>query len=287
MGGRPGARAWRPDALAHSRGRPPGSSAAGGARPGPRGAGRLGLVRDPDPRFGRLPLDREALELGPVDRLGNGRVPALLDRHALGFAARRHAHPEEHGRAVAVRPPALGGMSPAILEVAALTGPGVVQRAQPVRGRRRRRRRHPQLPEDPVAHPKVELLGEGERRGGVREGVASRRVAGGRGAAGRLLAGLGRREVGRRREEGRALTGSAAAGGGGTGESELATPRTPARIDPATRAPAAVPARGQRRANATDRRPARRRAGPIVILSATSCPSSPHPACPGCRSLRT
>ena len=126
------------------------------------------LVGDRDLALALDPLDREVLELPAVGRLGNRGPPVLAQGQALGLGLGRDGEPHEHG---------LGALASgrwaaaAILQVAALAGARIEEGPQPVRRRGRARRRHPDLPEDAVAHSEVALALEGHVGGGMRKRV--------------------------------------------------------------------------------------------------------------------
>ena len=109
-------------------------------------------------------------------------------------------------------------MAAAVLQVAVLAGAGVEERAQPVGGLRRRRRRNPDLAEEAVAELEVEFVLDLHIAGGIGEGVGVVHAAPRCGAAaGVLLPRLGPREIGNRGGEGR---------GGGIGAGAIALPGT-------------------------------------------------------------
>jgi hypothetical protein len=114
-------------------------------------------------------------------RLGSGKFSALPSRalpsrRRLGLARQ----PQEHRGRVGG---ALGRMAATVLEMAALAGAGVEQRPEPVGRLRRRRRRHPQLAEQPVAELEGAFLLEGDVGRGLRERVLVDPLARGAGAA--------------------------------------------------------------------------------------------------------
>src|SRR3546814_758727 len=85
-----------------------------------------------------------------------------------------------------------------VLQVTALAGARVEERAEAVGGFGRAGRGHPELAEDAVADPKVELALEAHIGGRLGEDAAIDRLERGRGAAGIELVGFGGREIRRR-----------------------------------------------------------------------------------------
>ena len=152
------------------------------------------LPGDPDPAFGRYSLNRVGLKLRAVDRLRDEPNPPLGKTPLFLVVARRDRERQQHRD----RPLAGAGRpAPAVLDVATLAGPGVVQGAQTVRGRGGGGRRHPELAENAVADVEIELSFESHVGGRMREGVRVRRRQRGRGAAGVSFEGLGGTEVAR------------------------------------------------------------------------------------------
>ena len=107
------------------------------------------LVRDDHPPLAGMALDAELLQLPAVGRLGNDiragppPAPGAAASVSGGIDRRRNIDTERSSMPIAAR-----GMSAPVLQVAALAGARVVERPEPVRRFRRRRRRHPELAKD-------------------------------------------------------------------------------------------------------------------------------------------
>ena len=249
----------------------------------------LGLVRDPHPRFGRLPLDREALQLRSRrsapgrPRAGLPRSPGARRRCSGGTLTRNSMDvPSPSGHR-----PSAGCPRPSLRwqlwqDRALYSGPSPSDDVVDDGADTHSFRKIPSPTRKSSCWAKVSVAEGCEKALRV---AAWREVAAPPGAS---SSGSGaEKSVGGARRAARStgLSRPAARQSGRIGARRAQDPRQDRRRRRGRRRRFRRGAR--RRANATDRRPARRRAGPIVILSATSCPSSPRPACPGCRSPRT
>ena len=131
--------------------------------------------------FRRMARHPEILQLPAIDRIGPRARGAVAHRkqkrldlaHRL-FGGSGDRDAQEHRHRVIFWP--LGRMAAPVFQVATLAGTRVKERPQPVRGQRRRRRRDPELLEQPVADLKVQLplernVARGQRK---RIGIAAR-----------------------------------------------------------------------------------------------------------------
>ena len=110
----------------------------------------------------------EVLQLPAVDRIGEIQHRMVGDRRFPPRRLGRAGEAQEHRGGVAI---ALGRVAAPVLQMTALAGARVEQRAEPVGRLRRGGRRHPEFPEQRVAELERALFLEGDVGRGMREGV--------------------------------------------------------------------------------------------------------------------
>ncbi|MCY1484839.1 hypothetical protein D9M68_184520 [compost metagenome] len=138
--------------------------------------------------FGREARHSAVLQLGAIDRIGEIHGLVRLDRPALLLVARRARQTEEHRSRIGG---ALRRASASVLQVTALAGAGVVERAEPVGGLGRGGRGDPELAKQRVAELEAFLFLEAEIGRKLREAVGIDGRDRGRSAAGHGLEGFG------------------------------------------------------------------------------------------------
>ena len=151
-------------------------------------------VGDLHPCFGGMALHREILKLGAIDRIGAGGDIAFDPVDGLGIGV-RDGHAQKHRNRFISG--VLGRMPAAVLDVATLARPRIIERAQPVGCKGGGGRGDPDLAEEAVAQFEVELILEGDIAGGLREGIGIAARADRSGPCRIFLELLGLREIGR------------------------------------------------------------------------------------------
>ena len=148
---------------------------------------RLLLIVDAHVAFVVEALDGDVLQLLAVGRLVDG-VDAMLGEEALLLVVLRRDRQAQEHRFRSVRGKVrCRRMAASVLQVAALAGARIVQRAETVGAGRRRRRRDPQLAEDGVADLEVGFAFKADAVREMRERFARVDAVLRRGAAARVL----------------------------------------------------------------------------------------------------